>query len=72
LPPSPLKLQLEAAKAILNRGGFAERPAQDTDSNKEVQDLSRDELFELAASIRSRLADIATPVNAEQKEDDDA
>lgn len=70
-PDAPLKQQIDAAKIVMDRGGFAPRPYQEVSDGKAITDMSRSELHAFVAAADARLkeatdklAELATPVNA--------
>ena len=59
------KIKLEAAKTLLDRAGYAtSREAEKPNGNKELVELSPDQLRAQIAVIQVQLAEQAIPVNA--------
>jgi hypothetical protein len=68
---APIRAQIDAARIVLNRGGFPERPWRgDGPDVNVVENMSRDELHAFVKSAESKLADLAMQVNAPQTEGD--
>lgn len=71
-PTAPLRLQIDAAKIVADRGGFPARPAHErADGDKAVEQMTREELYAFVkageakiAEAESKLAELAMPVDA--------
>lgn len=67
---APFKVQLDAAKAILNRGGFPEQLARvDPVDGEAIEQMTREELHTFVKSAEAKLAELATQVDAAQTDD---
>lgn len=69
---APLKLRLDVARDILDRGGFVVPKERQVDLTPALEDMTRDQLVAFIQRAEERRAALATPVSASDSEAVDA